>query len=133
VLLVGAGGAAAGIAFAVARHGVDTLAILNRTAVRAEALAARVRAAYPGLRVAAEAESSGYDLVVNATSLGMRPDDRLPIAPAVLTAGVLAADVITNPERTAFLAEARSRGCTIHGGLAMLRAQVELMSDYILA
>nr|WP_280141856.1 hypothetical protein [Mesorhizobium sp. YR577] len=63
VYLAGAGGAAAGIAFALARHGVACITISNRTTDRATALAQRVAAAYPDTMVAVGNSVEGHDLV----------------------------------------------------------------------
>ncbi len=132
VFMAGAGGAAAGIAFAVAKYGATALTIHNRTAARAEALAARVRAAYPRTAVAVGgANPAGHDVVVNATSVGMRPGVGLPLDPAGLGPGALAAEVVITPETTRFLAEAGNRGATVHFGKKMLEAQIDLMVDFI--
>lgn len=132
VFMAGAGGAAAGIAFAVAKHGAAALTIHNRTAARADALAARVRAAYPRTHVAAGGtDPSGHDLVVNATSVGMRPGDGPPLDPAGLGPGIVAAEVVIAPETTPFLAEAERRGAAVHYGKPMLEAQIDLMVDFI--
>jgi len=132
VFMAGAGGAAAGIGFAVARYGAATLTIHNRTAARAEALAVRVRGAYPRTTVAVGGpDPSGHDLVVNATSVGMRPGDGLPLDPGGLGPGTLAAEVVIAPETTPFLAEAQRRGSVVHYGKPMLEAQIDLMVDFI--
>lgn len=131
VFLAGAGGAAAGIAFALGKHGARSLTVHNRTVAKAEALATRVRAAHPALEVRVGASPTGHDLVVNATSLGMQADDPLPVDPAAFGPGVVAADVVIHPE-TAFLAEAARRGATVHPGAPMLAAQIEPMLDYLL-
>jgi len=133
VLLLGAGGAAAGIAFALAAAGVAALAIRNRTPARAAALAVRVQQASPDVEVAAGAASArGFDLVVNATSLGMQGGDPLPLPFEGVAPQTIAADVVLRPEPTPFLAAAASRGCVIHPGEAMLAAQIELLLDFIL-
>jgi shikimate dehydrogenase len=132
VFLVGTGGPASAIAFAIGRHGGRTLTIHNRTAARAEALAARVRGAWPALDVrAGGADPAGHELIVNATSLGMRPGDPLPVDVARLDRDALAAEVVVAPETTAFLAAAAERGCPVHGGLPMLAAQIEQMIDFM--
>src|SRR4029450_6773066 len=80
-LLVGAGGAASAIAFALATHGCGSLTIANRTSSKAASLCARVREACPQARVGiGDASEGAYDIVINATSLGMRPEDDLPVA-----------------------------------------------------
>lgn len=132
VFMAGAGGAAAGLAFAFARHGAARLTIHNRTAAKAEDLAARVRAAYPACDArTGSADPGGHDVVVNATSLGMHDGDALPLDVARLTSAMLAAEVIMAPEVTPFLAEAAARGCATHGGKPMLAAQVALLARFM--
>jgi shikimate dehydrogenase len=122
----------AGIGFALLRHGVAALTIHNRTAARAEALAIRLGAACPGAAVATGgADPEGHDIVVNATSLGLEETDALPIDPACLTPGMLAAEVIMQPEVTRFLEEAAARGCPTHPGLPMLIQQIPILADFV--
>jgi shikimate dehydrogenase len=132
IFMAGAGGAAAGLAFAFARHGATRLTIHNRTPAKAEALAARVRAAYPGCdtRIGG-ADPSGHDVVVNATSLGMHDGDALPLDVSRLAPPMLAAEVIMAPEVTPFLAKATQRGCATHGGKPMLAAQIALLARFM--
>jgi shikimate dehydrogenase len=133
VWLAGAGGAAAAIAFAMAKYGAAALAIHNRTMEKAEALAARVRAAHPGLDVRASGpRPERCDVVVNATSLGMRAGDPLPLDPGSLRSGVLAADVVIRDEPTPFLAAAAARGCAVQPGLPMLVEQIEQLLDFMM-
>jgi shikimate dehydrogenase len=133
VFLAGAGGAAAGIAFALGKHGAAALTIHNRTSARADDLVARVQAAWPRLAVARGGPSpAGHDLVVNATSLGMRPDDDLPLDPGGLAPGMLAAEAVISSAPTPFLAAAAGHGARVHPGLRMLEAQIELLIDFML-
>lgn len=132
VLMAGAGGAAAGIAFALLRHGVATLTIHNRTADRAEDLARRLRQAFGSVPIAvAGPDPTGHDIVVNATALGLKPGDPLPIDAFGLVPPMLAAEVVMQPEVTPFLAEAAQRGCATHGGYAMLAEQIALLARFI--
>lgn len=132
VFMAGAGGAGAGLAFAFARHGAARLTIHNRTRAKAEQLAARVRAAYPACDTrAGGADPAGHDLVVNATSLGMKEGDALPFDVTRLAPPMLAAEVIMTPEVTPFLAEATKRGCATHGGKPMLAAQIALLARFL--
>lgn len=132
VLLAGAGGAASAIAFAIGKHGARSLTIHNRTHTKAAALADRVRAAWPALKVSAGGPSpEGHDVVVNGTSLGMRSGDGLPVDAQGFRPGMVAADIVIKDERTPFLEEAFRRGCAVHPGLPMLAAQIELMLDFI--
>jgi shikimate dehydrogenase len=132
VLLAGAGGAARAIAFALAGAGCARLTVANRTASKAEDLADRVRRAFPGCEaVAAPADPSGHDLIVNATSLGLRPDDPLPLDVERLRPEMTVAEVVMKPEQTALLAAAKVRGCRLHLGRHMLDAQVRLLADFL--
>ena len=118
-LLVGAGGAARGIAFALRAAGVATLCISNRTASRAHALADAVGAH----AVPIEASLAGYDCVVNCTSAGMHgsgAEDVLPCDPATAGPGTLIVDIVYAPEETPLLRAAREAGLPVLGGLPML-------------
>lgn len=134
ILLAGAGGAASAIAFALAEAGAEALTILNRTAARAEDLAARVAAAYPSCATSGTGTAGdvgGYDLIANATSAGLRAGDPLPLPVEALHAGQVVAEAIMEPAETPLLAEARARGATVHPGLPMLRCQIELMARHM--
>lgn len=118
-LLVGAGGAARGIAFALRSAGVPELSISNRTASRAAALADAVG----GSAVAFDAPLAGYDCVVNCTSAGMHgsgAEDALPCDPATADPGTLIVDIVYAPEETPLLRAAREAGLPVLGGLPML-------------
>jgi shikimate dehydrogenase len=133
-LLVGAGGVASAIAFALAEAGVARLTVSNRTATRADDLAARVRAAHPDVDVAVgPADPSGHVLVINGTALGLHAGDALPVDASRLTADMLVAEVVMNPETTALLAAAAARGCRIHHGRHMLDEQIRLMAEFMKA
>ncbi|MEX2630161.1 MAG: shikimate dehydrogenase [Tistlia sp.] len=132
VLLLGAGGAAAAIAFALAEAGCARVTIANRTAAKAEDLAARVRHAFPDCDAGVgPAEPDGHELVVNGTSLGLRPEDPLPLDAELLRPGMTVAEVVMVPERTALLDAAERRGCRVHLGHHMLDAQVRLLADFL--
>ncbi len=105
---------------------MTALTVANRTAAKAEAVAADVMAAFPKATVrVGPADPSGYDLVVNATPLGMREGDALPLDVSKLKKETVVADIIIVPARTALLQEAERRGCRIHFGLPMLTCQVD--------
>jgi shikimate dehydrogenase len=132
VHLSGAGGAANAIAFSLAKAGVARLTISNRTRSKAEELASRVRKHHPGVDVrAGDADPTGHRLVVNATSLGLKEDDALPLQVDRLTPEMTVAEIIMIPERTRLLREAAGRGCRVHLGKHMLDTQVELMARFV--
>lgn len=125
VLLLGAGGAARGIAFALLEARVASIAIANRSLERAERLAADVGAQEPG-KVSATGQPpslSAYDIVVNCTSVGMQGGGAaasLPTSLAGARPGTLIVDIVYAPEETPLLREARTAGLPTLGGLPML-------------
>ncbi|MEO1089631.1 MAG: shikimate dehydrogenase [Pseudomonadota bacterium] len=134
VLVVGAGGAGKAITCALAEARVGELVVANRDSGKAEALIARVRAAYPQVPIRfGDNDPRGFDLVVNATSLGLQAGDGLPFEVDCLGPGVVVADIVMKPERTALLVAAEARGCTIHYGRHMLDQQVPLMGRFLRA
>ncbi|MFS8039109.1 shikimate dehydrogenase family protein [Xanthobacter sp. AM11] len=130
--LAGAGGAANAIAFALAQAGVSRLTIANRTRAKAEDLADRLKDAFPGLQVdIGSPDPSGHDIVVNATSLGLRDGDPLPLDADRLAPEQIVAEIIMQPEQTALLKAAAARGCRVHFGKPMLACQRELMAAFL--
>src|SRR5664279_2578216 len=76
IYMAGAGGAGTALAYALADAGAVALTIHNRTRSKAEKLVADVGQAYPGIDVrVGTADAGGHHTVVNATSLGLKPDD----------------------------------------------------------
>ncbi|MFD0860434.1 shikimate dehydrogenase family protein [Roseovarius aquimarinus] len=132
VILAGAGGAASAIAFALAEAGIAGLTIANRTEARARGLADRVAKAYPDVILSTdESAVAQADLVVNATSLGMREGDALPLDTSQLHAGQIVAEAIMDPAVTPLLAAAEQAGARTHPGLPMLKSQARLMAEYM--
>ncbi len=132
VLLVGVGGAGRALAFALAEAGVASLTLANRTRDRAERLAHEISGAFKGTKVSVgEPDPAGHELVVNATSVGMREGDELPLDVTHLERGTIVADIIVAVPKTRLMQEAEGRGCIVHSGLLMLNAQVDLVIDFL--
>jgi shikimate dehydrogenase len=132
VFIAGAGGAGTALAFALAGEGAASLTLYNRTADKAEALAARVRDGFPRCEVrVGGADPSGHDIAVNATALGLVPGDPMPFDVARLEPPTIAAEVIMKPETTAMLEAAAARGCRIHQGKHMLDGQAALLGRFL--
>jgi shikimate dehydrogenase len=115
-VVIGAGGAARAIVLALARAGAGDVAVVNRTAERAEAAAAL---AGPSGRVADVDAIRDADLIVNATSVGMG-DGLMPFEPSLLQRGQVLADVVYHPSPTPLVAAAREQGIVAIDGLGML-------------
>jgi shikimate dehydrogenase len=132
VRLLGAGGAASAIGVALARAGIASLRIENRTVARAELLADRIRQATDLADVTTDRRGPDDDLIVNATSQGMRPDDATDFRFEGMSELAVAADVIVSDRLTPFLAAAEQRGIAVHEGRHMLDGQMVLIADFLL-
>ena len=130
-LIAGAGGVGSAIAFALAGAGAVSLGIADIDPNRADALAKRlaILSGVPAQVVSAVAK--GFDLIVNATPMGMRPGDPMPVDLTDLTAGAIVADVVISAIPTPFLAEAAARGCFTQAGSLMTDHQVAAMADFL--
>ncbi|WP_440940122.1 shikimate dehydrogenase [Immundisolibacter sp.] len=123
VLLVGAGGAAAGVLGPLLGAGVGELVIVNRTAARAQELAARFGVLGPIEAAPLQAPGKGFDVVLNATAAGL--GGRAPAVPAdVFAPHTVAYDLVYGPAAAPFLELARGAGAAAgHDGLGMLVEQ----------
>jgi shikimate dehydrogenase len=119
-LVFGAGGAARSVIVALAGAGAAEVAVCNRTPRRAESAAALAGSA--GTMVA-PAAARDYDVIVNATSLGMAGTSGAgmsPVDPAMVHDGQIVVDLVYNPLRTRLLAGAAARGAITLDGVGML-------------
>ncbi|MFD5589821.1 shikimate dehydrogenase family protein [Streptomyces griseorubiginosus] len=128
VCLAGAGGAGSAIAVALLRAGAR-VTVWDVDASRASELAARLAPHFPD-RVTAAPTHIDADLAVNATPMGLRPEDGLPFDPRALKPGTLVADIIMKPRETALLRAAREAGCAIQYGEPMLAEQLALYQEF---
>jgi len=127
IVILGAGGAAKGIAFILAGAGAK-LVILNRTASKAEELASQIAQLYgKSLKAMESSEGNlaealdGADVLVNTTSVGMVPDvGQTPVAAGLLKPGMTVFDIVYNPRETRLLREAKAAGARAIDGLDML-------------
>lgn len=128
VLIVGAGGAAKGVAVAMALQGAEKICIANRTVGKAQHLAAQIAGLSSTCTEAISMDAlqdavlyQQYSTIVNTTSVGMSPnvDDRIPVAVEHLTKEHLVVDLIYNPLETRLLREAKAQGAQTASGLGM--------------
>lgn len=128
-LVVGSGGVGSAIAASLAAAGVAGLGLYDVHAPTAEGLAQRLRTHYPSVTVATGSKDpAGFDLVVNATPLGMNEGDPLPIDMDRLEARTFVGEVVMKTEKTAFLRAAEARGCRVQVGSDML---FEMIPPYL--
>lgn len=130
-LVVGAGGVGSAIAASLAKAGVGELGLFDTQGATAEELGRRLVAHYPALRVSIGSnDPSGFDIVVNATPLGMKPGDPLPLDVARLAPSALVGEVVMAQEITPFLAAAQARGCAVQVGTDMLFEQIPAYLEF---
>jgi shikimate dehydrogenase len=112
-------------AFKLASDGVAALSLVNRTREKAEEIAAEIQQRFPGCSVSTGYPTGPVDLVLNATSLGLRADDPSPLDSGQFdlrrTGAVF--DMIYRPAQTALLTAAKAAGCRTANGLGMLLHQ----------
>jgi shikimate dehydrogenase len=125
VLLLGAGGAGRTAALKLASEGVARLWLVNRTTDKAVAVAREIGQRHPAVSVQLGYPAEEVDLVLNATSLGLKPEDPLPLASAAfdLRRTTAVYDMIYRPAETPLLRAARGSGCRTANGLGMLLYQ----------
>jgi shikimate dehydrogenase len=131
VLVAGCGGVGSAIAAALAKAGSARLALYDAFAPAMSALAGRLKTHYPGLEViTGSADPSHCDIVVNATPLGMKKDDPLPIDVARIAPSTFVGEVVMKAEITPFLAAVRAKGCAYQVGTDMLFEQIPAYLEF---
>ena len=128
-LVVGCGGVGSAIAASLADAGCSRIALYDISAASVDALAGRLRAHYPAVEVRiGDNDPHDFDLVVNATPLGMNADDPLPVDVQRLQSRTFVGEVVMRTETTAFLQAAQARGCPVQVGTDML---FEMIPPYL--
>lgn len=129
VLILGAGGAARGIYHAVLISGYMQIDIANRTKESAEKIALLNKSkAKTSILTLVEAEQrlANYDLIIQTTSVGMKPNtDQTIISLENVNPAAVVSDIVYQPIKTSFLQEAEQRGASIHFGHTMLLYQAQ--------
>jgi shikimate dehydrogenase len=131
LLVVGAGGVGSAIAASAAAAGASEIALYDVSVSSAEALAHRLRQNYPRLKISLGSnDPSGFEVVVNATPLGMYAGDPMPVDVSRLSPTTYVGEVVMKQETTAFLAAAQARGCATQIGIDMLFEQIPAYLDF---
>ena len=130
-LVIGAGGVGSAIAASLASAGAASIALHDARPAAAGALADRLRPHFRGLELSlGGADPSDRDVVVNATPLGSRDGDPLPLDVSRLAAGTFVGDVVMTGATTPFVTAARERGCHVQPGIDMLFEQIPLYLEF---
>lgn len=130
-MLFGAGGAGSAIACALADAGVQSIDIIDIEVSKADALVEKLAPAFPDCAfVAAKTTRSDFDMVVNASPVGMRADDGLPADIGRLDPGTLVGDVVITATPTALIRRAMQCGCPYVDGRDMHAGQVDALMAF---
>ena len=120
-LVVGCGGVGSAIAASLAAAGAVMIGLYDPVIRSAEALADRLRQHYPSLQInTGSNDPHGYEIVVNATPLGMNPGDPMPVETSRIMASAFVGEVVMKEEYTPFLRAVKEKGCTVQVGTDML-------------
>jgi shikimate dehydrogenase len=130
-LLVGAGGAGSAIAHALVMAGVSTLAICDEDTQRRTTLVDRLAGLGRCPVTHGSADPCGFDIVLNATPVGMKENDPLPLQADRLASTMFVGCVITQPAVTPLIAAARAKGCRTMTGAHMFGRVRDLMVDFL--
>ena len=132
-LIIGAGGAARAIAYALCLESISRLDVCNRTPDKAQALVEAVQKQNSNAKIEQVNDLlvGDYDVVINATSLGLHDGDNLPCNVDELSDNALVCDIIMVPEETALLKAASNRDIACHYGRHMLDSQLALIKQFI--
>jgi shikimate dehydrogenase len=136
VLLVGAGGAGSAIAHALIMAGVRELAIHDADAVRRpqrrNTLIERLAGLGLGKVSVGSSDPAGFDIILNATTIGMKENDPHPIDSTRFTPQMFIGCVITDPVVPPMIAAARAKGCKTMCGTDMFFGVRDLMVNFLL-
>ena len=130
-LVVGCGGVGSAIAASLAAAGVSRLGLFDAHSASAASLGSRLETHYPKLEVQLGVKDpSGYDIVVNATPIGMNDGDPLPMDVNRIAPSSFVGEVVMKQEMTPFLRAAQAKGCAIQIGVDMLFEQIPAYLEF---
>lgn len=132
-LLVGAGGAGSAIAHALLLAGVSSLALADISKLRRTTLIDRLNWLKSAPVTHGSTDPTGYDIVLNATPIGMKEGDAYPVDVTKLDASMFVGCVITVPAVSPLISAARERGCATMTGADMFNRVRDLMLDFLLS
>ncbi len=130
-LVVGSGGVGCAIAASLAAGGAAELGLFDVHPASSEGLAARLSTHYPALKVTTGSnDPAGFDVVVNATPMGMNEGDAMPLDTTRIARSAFVGEVVMKREMTAFLQAAHERGCAVQVGTDMLFEQIPAYLEF---
>ena len=133
--LFGSGGAAVAIGCSLAYEGIKELKIVNRDTNKANDLKKRINSFNKQLKITVfsqyDYDINNCDLIINATSLGLKKNDQTPFDVTKTPSKCIIADIIMQPEETKLLVQAKLIGRSIHYGKNMIESQIDLVGDFL--
>ena len=130
-LVVGSGGVGCAIAASLAAARISRIGLFDVSAASADALGRRLSDNYPKLEIrTGSADPAGYDIVVNATPLGMKEGDPLPVDISRISPTTFVGEVVMKSEYTPLLKAARAKGCPVQIGTDMLFEQIPAYLEF---
>lgn len=130
-IVFGSGGVGSAIAASLANAGAARLALFDTRPDSAEKLAASLKAHYPAIEIETGSDDpAGFDIIVNATPIGMNPADPLPMDVGRIAPEAFVGEVVMKQEETPFLAAARAKGCKTQVGTDMLFEQIPAYLEF---
>ncbi len=136
VCIFGAGGAAVSIAFSLAKQKIKYLQIINRNFDKANELMKKIKVIDKDLIVDVTEYKDNYllkdyDIIINATSLGLQKNDNLPFDVSKTLPKSVIADIIMQPLNTELLKQAKKLGRSVHYGKYMIENQIDLVGNFL--
>jgi shikimate dehydrogenase len=130
-MVVGAGGVGCAIAASLAAAGVLEMDLFDVNDASAQGLASRLLQHYPAMTIRTGSnDPAGYELLVNATPMGMKDGDPLPVDMSRVDPSTFVGEVVMKTDMTAFLKAAQARGCRIQIGSDMLYEQIPAYLEF---
>jgi len=132
VLQIGTGGAGTAIALSLKMGGASEVAVCDIDTAKRDAMIAKLGRHGHKITATDKNDPSGFDLIINATPMGMKDGDPSPVDVSKLTGNMFVADIVTLPLVTPLLAAAQAKGCKTQNGLDMYNAQGDFLTDFVL-
>ena len=136
ICIFGAGGAAVSIACSLAKQNIKSLKIINRNFDKANELMKKIKVIDKDLLVEVTGYRDinflqNYDIIINATSLGLNKDDQLPFDVSKTLPKTVIADIIMQPVETELLKQAKNLSRPVHYGKYMIESQIDLAGKFL--
>ncbi len=130
---LGAGGAGAAVAHALAEAGAASIALSDPQRELSEQLSARLNRFYPDCEARVDvdpANVAGVDLLINCSPVGMKPGDGMPASFGAFSEAMQVVDIIMTPAETPLLKHARQCGCRATNGRPMIEGQLAAFATF---